>query len=128
MLFAAIALLAVAVGFMLFRRSPTEPPRELPRPEPYVASITVPAAGCPGTCNWSALAQLPHVLPGPAGWEIRYTATLVLANRGHPLAPLDVLGEMLDENQQRRNYRLSLDNGKIVVNEAAVQQKLLIAL
>src|SRR5438132_1074235 len=98
MLFAAIALLAVAVGFMLFRRSPTVEPTELPRAESYVAALTVPAAGFPAAVNWPAVAQLSNVLPSPPGWEIRYTATQVLANRGHPRTRLDVLREMLDED------------------------------
>src|SRR5262249_23074220 len=78
--------------------------------------------------NWLALNQFPEVLPSRAGWEIRYTATHVLALRGHPQTPLDVLREMLDEDQQRRNNRMAVAGGKIVVNEAGVQRVLLIAL
>lgn len=64
--------------------------------------------------------------PSSAGWEIRYNATLGLARRGSALVKdrLDVLAEMLDEQQQRQNFRGTGTNGGAVPNEAEVFQTL----
>lgn len=61
-----------------------------------------------------------------AGWEVRYNATLALARRGSPAVKnrLDVLAEMLDEQQQRQNFRGTGKNGAEVPNEAEVFQTL----
>jgi hypothetical protein len=62
----------------------------------------------------------------PAGWEVRYNATLGLARRGSALVKnrLDVLAEMLDEQQQRQNFRGTGKNGTDVPNETEVFQTL----
>ncbi len=61
-----------------------------------------------------------------AGWEIRYNATLGLARRGSALVKdrLSVLAEMLDEQQQRQNFRGKGKNGADVPNEGEVFQTL----
>ena len=66
-------------------------------------------------------------LPSPPGWQIRYTATQVLASRGSDKVPLDTLREMLDETQQERNHRLPMRD-KIVSNQTDAQQVLLVGL
>ena len=68
---------------------------------------------------------------GPAsarGWEIRYNATAALARRGSPRVPLDVLREMLDEEQQMRNFRVTLKGGQEVADESAARSTVLSAL
>jgi hypothetical protein len=123
-----MAILAVTVGYILFRRMPGTEARELPHAEPSLTSVVVPVAAFPGVVNWGAVGQLADLLPSPPGWEIRYTATQVLASRGHPETPLETLREMLDENQQGRNYPVLLQDGKLVVNEAGVQEVILVGL
>ncbi len=68
----------------------------------------------------------PSATRSPAGWEVRYNATLALARRGSAAVKnrLDVLAEMLDEQQQRQNFRGTGKNGTDVPNETAVFQTL----
>jgi hypothetical protein len=60
------------------------------------------------------------------GWEVRYNAALALARRGSPAVKnrLDVLAELLDEQQQRQNFRGTGKNGTEVPNETEVFQTL----
>jgi hypothetical protein len=74
------------------------------------------------------IAPAPTALPSPAGWEIRYNATIALARRGSQQTRLDLLAEMLDEDQLRHNFRVQRPDGGMVPNEAMVQQTVLAAL
>jgi hypothetical protein len=58
------------------------------------------------------------------GWETRYNATVALARRGSDLVKgrMPVLAEMLDESQQRANFRESTPDGREVVNEVEAFQ------
>jgi hypothetical protein len=58
------------------------------------------------------------------GLQIRYNATIALARRGSDKVRLGVLNEMLDEGQQRKNFRLKQKNGKESADEAAVRTTL----
>ena len=78
----------------------------------------------PLACN---RATGPAVVTGPAsapGWEVRYNASIALARRGNPHAieasAKDSLLEMLDEEQQMRNFREKV-NGKEISNVAGAQ-------
>ena len=69
---------------------------------------------------------------GPAsgsGWEVRYDAVLALAHRGSDkfLDPvvLDLVQEMLDEEQQLRNFRVTLKSGQEVTNAQAARMAIL---
>lgn len=62
------------------------------------------------------------------GWEIRYNATLALAQRGSARLRLGLLEEMLDEDQLRGNIRTKLSDGREVPNEGAVQETVIAAL
>jgi hypothetical protein len=57
----------------------------------------------------------------PAGWEVRYNAALALARRGsqHVKDPevWDTVLEMVDEDQQLRNFRTKTDDGREVVDD-----------
>jgi hypothetical protein len=62
------------------------------------------------------------------GWEIRYNATLALARRGSAQTPLDELKEMLDEEQQMRNFEVRTQEGREVIDEQAARLTVLKAL
>jgi hypothetical protein len=61
----------------------------------------------------------PALEPSAPGWEIRYNAALALARRGSPSTPWPIIREMLDEQQQRRNFQVTLQSGKVVPDEEA---------
>lgn len=80
-------------------------------------------------------APLPSVPAGPrsvGGWEVRYNAVLSLARRGSPHVQdpdvWDVLKDMLDEDQQLRNFRIPLSGGREAPDEAAARLTVLGAL
>jgi hypothetical protein len=62
------------------------------------------------------------------GWEIRYNATLALARRGSAQTPLDELKDMLDEDQQLRNFETVTQDGRAVIDEQAARLTVLKAL
>jgi hypothetical protein len=68
----------------------------------------------------------------PAGWEVRYNATLALARRGssHVKDPKawDSLLEMLDEDQQLRNFRPKTENGRETVDDTGAYTTVISAL
>jgi hypothetical protein len=68
----------------------------------------------------------------PAGWEVRYNAALALARRGSPHvtdpAVWDTVLEMLDEDQQLRNFRTKLDDGREVADETGARTTVISAL
>ncbi len=80
--------------------------------------------------------QAAQPLPsGPAsgnGWEVRYNSVLALAHRGSDkfLDPVvqDLVKEMLDEEQQLRNFRATLKSGQEVVDAQAGRTAILGAL
>src|ERR1700756_824782 len=57
----------------------------------------------------------------PAGWEVRYNAALALARRGSPHVKdpevWDSILEMLDADQQLRNFRVKTEDGHETVDE-----------
>ena len=70
--------------------------------------------------------SIPVVVTGPkssAGWEVRYNATVALARRGSDMVKdegvWDNLTEMLDEEQQMRNFRRANKDGKEVSEAGA---------
>ena len=69
--------------------------------------------------QWPELAQLAKQTGSAPGWEVRYNAALTLARRGSPDTPWPVLLEMLDEEQQQRNFRVLLKSGKLSVDREA---------
>jgi hypothetical protein len=42
--------------------------------------------------------------PSAPGWQVRYNAAIALARRGSAQTPWPILREMLDENQQLKNF------------------------
>lgn len=77
----------------------------------------------------------PQAVSGPAsapGWEVRYNATLALAHRGSDKIKDDraweLLREMLDEEQQLRNFRLKLKSGAEVPDDGPARLTVISAL
>jgi hypothetical protein len=77
----------------------------------------------------------PQSLSGPAsspGWEVRYNATLALAHRGSDKVKdertWELLREMLDEDQQLRNFRRKQKDGKEVIDEGPARLTVITAL
>lgn len=90
----------------------------------YVAILLLVAAGC--------RPAPPPVADGPPsgpGWEVRYNAVLALAQRGSDqfLDPIvqDLVKEMLDEEQQLRNFRTRLKSGEEAGNPQAARMAVL---
>lgn len=128
MLLGMIGILAVAVLLILFRNRTAATPKVETPPEVLIGALVAPGAGFPLSINWAALHELGASLPSAPGWEIRYTAARVLAHRGSPRTPLPILCEMLDADQQQRNFRNRLPDGRLVGDEAAAYHEVLIAL
>jgi hypothetical protein len=119
--------LAVAVLVVLLRR-PGQPEAPANKEPAKVFALVTPGSAFPGNIAWSAVYQVGASLPSAPGWEIRYTATRVLANRGSSRLPLDVLAEMLDEERQMRNFQARLVDGRLVADAGAAGQEVVIAL
>jgi HEAT repeat protein len=62
------------------------------------------------------------------GLEIRYNAAAALARRGSDRARLDLLGQMLDEDRQLRNFHLKGPNGADQPDEGTARTTLVNAL
>lgn len=75
------------------------------------------------------LPPIPAGQPSAPGWEVRYDAALALAHRGSEkfLDPVvqDLVKEMLDEEQQFRNFRLTLKSGQETSNPLAARMAIL---
>lgn len=121
------AIVLTLLVILLQSPSPTAP-RAKNRPELLVGDLIVPAASFPGAISWPNLFQAVQALPSAPGWEIRYNAARTLALRGSAQVPWDVFLEMLDENRQMCNYRVTLQDGSVVSDETAARQNMLIAL
>jgi hypothetical protein len=84
----------------------------------YLAFVLV-SAGCQRPAGPSSAPVGPK---SPAGWEVRYNATLALVRRGSPHvtdpAVWDSLLEMLDEEQQLKNIPTKLVDDREVADEA----------
>src|SRR5262249_19030968 len=68
----------------------------------------------------------------PRGWQVRSNAVLSLARRGSPHVQdpeiWDTLREMLDEDQQLRNFRARLSDGREVPDQTAARLTVIDAL
>jgi hypothetical protein len=113
---------------ILFKRPAQTLPTESKQPEPFIAGLVLPGAAFPASFSWPALAKLGETLPSAAGWEVRYNAAASLARLGSSNTPWPVLAEMLDEQQQMRNFRVRLETGKVVPDEAAARLTVISAL
>ncbi len=120
------AIAATVLVALLSRNSPGDVAPQTGVNEAAVLA-TLPA-GFPATLPWAGLYQLGEALPSAPGWEIRYTATRVLAKNGSKNLPVAVLCEMLDEQRQLRNFQAKLSDGRVVPDEGAAAEEVVIAL
>jgi hypothetical protein len=127
-LLALIAALVVVVLFILFQRPGRAMPAVAQRPELLAASLVRSDATFPSSVSWSTIAQLGEAFPSAEGWKIRYNAAAALARRGSDQVPWLTLIEMLDEDRQMRNFRVQLESGSAVPDEAAARLTMVAAL
>jgi hypothetical protein len=113
--------LVAVVLWIIFQRPAQKTPPESKAPEPFVAGLVVPNAAFHASVSWPALAMLTDKLPSAPGWEIRYNAAAALARLGSSDVPWPIVAEMLDEDQQMRNFRVRLETGQVVPDEAAAR-------
>jgi hypothetical protein len=128
MLLAVMVLLAGFVLFALIRRPDQAVPAAQAAPEAVRVLIALPPAPFPASLGWAGLYQLGNALPSAPGWEIRYNAAATLARRGNAAVPWNLLAEMLDESRQMRNFRVVLQDGRQLPDEAAARRTILTAL
>ncbi len=119
-LFAFIALIALVVLLIIFRKPPSAETKIALKPTTVVASLPSPPSPSLATVPWASYFQLAEHFPSPKGWKIRYAANMALAKRGSKEMRLDLMREMLDEEQQRINFRVKLKSGRYNINEGAV--------
>jgi hypothetical protein len=123
-----IGAISGAVLIALLRRPGTGQPPTENWPERAAAVVATAATSFPVNLPWGALYEIGAAMPSAPGWEIRYTATRVLANHASAKIPLDVLCEMLDEERQLRNFQAKLADGRTVPDTGAAAEEVVIAL
>jgi hypothetical protein len=127
-LLALVGAISVTVLIALLRRSGPAEQRSENGPAQAAAIFHASNAAFPANLPWAVLHEAGDALPSPPGWEVRYTATRVLANHGSAKIRLDVLCEMLDEHRQLRNFQAKLSDGRVVPDEGAAAEEVVIAL
>lgn len=125
----AIMVIVVVGGFaILFSRVAQPIPSVSVQPERLASLVAQPLAEYPAALSWGTLYQFADELPSQPGWRIRYQVARNFANRGSDKVDWVVYREMLDEPRQFRNFRLRLDDGRVVTEEAAARQIIIGAL
>ena len=107
----------VIVVLLIVLRNPDSPSKSTAARSDVVIPVVVAPAPFPATVNWPMFVQLRDQLPSDPGWEVRYNAAVTLARRGSAKTPWPVVLDMLDEDRQLRNYRVTLKNGQVVSNQ-----------
>jgi hypothetical protein len=122
LLFGVLALIALAVLIVVLWR-PDRPTTDGPlKAEHVVAALPAPTAPVPGALPWAGYFYLASHLPSPEGWKIRYSAAIAMARGGSLKLPLPIMREMLNEDQQKRNYTILGKDGKYTINNGAAQE------
>lgn len=125
----ALLIIVVLGGFaMFFRRSNQPPPTAVVEPAPLIAMFVQPSAGFPASVAWAPMLAVADEMPSGPGWHVRYQAARNLAYRGSDKIPWDVYRELLDEHRQFCNFRVRLDDGRLVTEEGSARQIILGAL
>ncbi len=128
LLLALMSALVVAVLAIMFQRPRQGLPEEQSKPEYQAALLVAPTVSYPASLSWVSIYQVGQDLPSAPGWEIRYNAASGLARLGSDHLPVGLFREMLDEKRQMRNFRVQLDDGRTVADEAKARETVLIAL
>ncbi len=123
-----MAALVAVVLVILFQRPGATAPTTTQRPELTATSIVQLDTVFPASISWPTIAQLGETFPSAEGWRIRYNAAAALARRGSDQVPWPILLEMLDEDRQMRNFRVQLQDGSAVPDEAAARLTVIAAL
>src|SRR5262245_4990473 len=120
--------LVSVVLWIIFQRPAQPTPPDVNQPEPQLVRLATPDPGLPSSLSWPALGMLTESLPSSPGWEVRYNAAASLGRLGAPEVPWPIIADMLNEDQQMRNFRVRLDSGQIVADEAAARLTVMNAL
>ncbi|MBI1832424.1 MAG: hypothetical protein HYR84_13355 [Planctomycetes bacterium] len=121
-------LVSIVLGILVWRDSGT-PATAVDPPERQIPSLVIPNLGAfPANVSWYAIYQLGETLPSAPGWEVRYNAATALARRGSDNVPWLIVREMLDEKQQRRNFRVRHADGRDVYDDASARANVISAL
>jgi hypothetical protein len=128
LLLALMSALVIVLLIIMFQRGGPAVPKTPNRPELYAADIVRVGVPFPAALSWPTLHALGEALPSTPGWEVRYNAVAAITRLGFADVPWPILEEMLDENRQMRNFRVQLQDGKEVPDEAAARLTLLSAL
>jgi len=122
-------LVAFVLGVIFWRQQPTETAGLKTAPENLVALVAMPGVGdFPASVSWLAVQQMSDTMPSESGWEVRYNAAASMARRGSDAVPWELIGEMLDENSQKRNNLQRQPDGSVVYDEATARAYVLTAL
>lgn len=122
MLLTFMTLLVLGGYFLLVRRPAQTPPAPLVSPEKLIGSVMPRQNQFPSNIAWGELVQFSDALPDEPGWQVRYTAVRNLARRGSTQVPWNVFRQLLDEHRQMNNFRIKLNDGKVVADEATARQ------
>lgn len=113
--------LVTVVLWIIFQKPAQTLPPEAKKPEPLLAGLMATDVAFPASVHWGALVLVSERLPSSPGWKVRYNAAASLARLGSKETPWPLLAEMLDEEQQMRNFRIQLETGQVVADEAAAR-------
>src|SRR5581483_8325157 len=122
LLLAMMSALVTVVLTSMFQRPRQALPVEQGTPEYLAATLVTPASAYPASLGWAALYQVGDASPSATGWEIRYNAAWALARLGSDRVPWTLFREMLDEQRQMRNFRVQLEDGRNVPDEAKARE------
>jgi hypothetical protein len=128
LLLALVSALAIVVLVIIFQRAGPAFPVPVQRPELLSACLIRSDTAFPGAVAWLDIYRIGEAFPSAEGWKIRYNAAGALARRGSADMPWDVVLEMLDEDRQLRNFRVQLQDGTLVPDEAAARLTIVYAL
>jgi hypothetical protein len=127
----ALMLVVVVGGFALlfrFGHANHPVPTVAVEAEKLAPMLIQPAASFPDTLAWATAVKFVEELPSQPGWRIRYQVARNFASRGSSKVDWTVYREMLDEQRQFRNFRVRLDDGRLVTQEGAARQIIIGAL
>ena len=113
-LLGAMTLLVMVVLFIVFQSPKPMATKEKNAPPVAPTALALPMQAFPASIDWALLYQFGDALPSAEGFQIRYTAAGVQARLGSKETVWPQLREMLDEDRQKRNFRMKLPDGRDV--------------
>jgi hypothetical protein len=113
-LLGAMTLLVTVVLFIVFQSPRPTGVKEKPATPVSPTMLALPLQAFPASIDWAQLYQFGDALPSAEGFQIRYTAASVQARLGSRETVWPQLREMLDEDRQKRNFRMKSPDGRDV--------------